>query len=166
MDGMGLPARASARLRWWFHSHEGARNHVRHLSPPGIAFSAIHPCASCRDTCRREGLPMNPVVASRAKHEQLSTALSEVSWQVQQGCGEVAAMARMALAWLETPRRPRDLEVLASTLQAIRYTAERLGETVEYEAECVECAHEDPAMLRRRAAALACAAGSAAGLTG
>lgn len=48
--------------------------------------------------------------------------------------------------WLETPQGCRDLEVLASTLQTIPYTAERLGETVEYGAERIECAHEDPAL--------------------
>ena len=88
---------------------------------------------------------------------QLSNALILVDHLVQQGCAEISAIAQLALAWLETPKGHRHMDVVARALQSIRDGAETLADYAGTEAQAMGCGFEDPAEMRRAEAAEAAA---------
>ncbi len=81
--------------------------------------------------------------------QQLSSALNEVDLLVQQSCAEMASIAQMALAWLETPQGCRQLEVVARALMSIRNNADALADYAGTEARAVGCGYDDEGELRR-----------------
>jgi len=87
--------------------------------------------------------------------QQLSHAVTEIGRLTLQGSSEVYSLGQLALAWLERPEGHRNLEVVANALQAICGAAQRMEELVEDEVSYVHCLQEDPAYLRRMAAASA-----------
>jgi hypothetical protein len=89
--------------------------------------------------------------------QQLSNALSQVDRLVQQGCAEMASIAQLALAWLETPEGHRQFDVVAHALQTIRNGAEALADYAGTEAREMGCGYDDPAEQRRSEAAEAAA---------
>ena len=104
---------------------------------------------------------MNPTQPSTATDShsarQLSNALTQVDHLVQQGCAEISAIAQLALAWLETPKGHRHLDVVARALQSIRDSAETLADYAGTEAQAMGCGFEDAAEMRRAEAAEAAA---------
>lgn len=87
--------------------------------------------------------------------QQLSHAVTEIGRLTLQGSSEVYSLGQLALAWLERPEGYRNLEVVSNALQAICGAAQRMEELVEDEVNHVHCLQEDPAYLRRMAAAAA-----------
>lgn len=88
---------------------------------------------------------------------QLSNALTQVDHLVQQGCAEISSIAQLALAWLETPKGHRRMDVVARALQSIRDSAETLADYAGTEAQAMGCGFEDAAEMRRAEAAEAAA---------
>ena len=72
---------------------------------------------------------------------QLSNALTQVDHLVQQGCAEISAIAQLALAWLETPKGHRHMDVVARALQCIRDSAETLADYAGTEAQAMGCGY-------------------------
>ena len=94
-------------------------------------------------------------IPTQATSQQLSHAVTEIGRLTLQGSSEVYSLGQLALAWLERPEGYRNLEVVANALQAICGAAQRMEELVEDEVNHVHCLQEDPAYLRRMAAAAA-----------
>ena len=76
---------------------------------------------------------------------------------MQQGCAEISAIAQLALAWLETPKGHRHLDVVARALQSIRDGAETLADYAGTGAQALGCGFDDPAEMHRAEAAEAAA---------
>ena len=72
---------------------------------------------------------------------QLSNALTQVDHLVQQGCAEISSIAQLALAWLETPKGHRHMDVVARALQCIRDSAETLADYAGTEAQAMGCGY-------------------------
>ena len=87
----------------------------------------------------------------------LSNALTQVDHLVQQGCAEISSIAQLALAWLETPKGHRHMDVVARALQSIRDSAETLADYAGTESQAMGCGFEDAAEMRRAEAAEAAA---------
>lgn len=98
-----------------------------------------------------------PTPTDNRTPQDVSSALHAVDLLVQQGCAEMASIAQMALAWLETPQGCQQLEVVARALVSIRNNADALADYAGTEARAVGCGYDDPGELRRGEAAEAAA---------
>ena len=121
-------------------------------------FPRIRLCALFwRRPFHTEGPGMNPAQPTPATDShstrQLSNALTQVDHLVQQGCAEISSIAQLALAWLETPKGHRHMDVVARALQSIRDSAETLADYAGTEAQAMGCGFEDAAEMRRAEAA-------------
>lgn len=115
---------------------------------------------ACPPSPGAPGQPMATAMHPPPDHhsaEKVSSALHEVDLLVQQSCAEMASIAQMALAWLETPQGCRQLEVVARALMSIRNNADALADYAGTEARAVGCGYEDAGELRRGEAAEAAA---------
>lgn len=98
-----------------------------------------------------------PTPTDNRSPQDVSSALHAVDLLVQHSCAEMASIAQMALAWLETPQGCRQLEVVARALVSIRNNADALADYAGTEAQAVGCGYDDPGELRRGEAAEAAA---------
>lgn len=83
----------------------------------------------------------------------LRAAVTDMDCLAQAALNEIASIARMSLAWLETPDGQRSTETIADALNNIWYRAQNAAENIGFEAERVGCAFEDEAQIKRCRAA-------------
>lgn len=84
---------------------------------------------------------------------QLQAAITDIDSMSQCGFSEISAIAKLALATLETPDGYRFHENIALALRAIWGKADDIENCINYRAEQVGCNYSDPARERRYAAA-------------
>jgi hypothetical protein len=84
---------------------------------------------------------------------QLQAAITDMDNLAQCGFSEISAIAKLALAALETPDGHKFHENIALALQAIWGRANDAENCINYRAEQVGCNWRDPASERRYAAA-------------
>lgn len=80
---------------------------------------------------------------------QLRSAVIEIDTLASAAFGEIAAVARLALAYLETPDGYRHPELIAQALTSIFDRASGSADSVIFEAEQVGCHTIDQRWLRR-----------------
>lgn len=83
---------------------------------------------------------------------QLREAITEIDSMSQGAFSEIAALAKLALASLETPAAYDDPEGMVYVLSAIREKAKATENLINCAAEDVGCNYKDEAMYRRWAA--------------
>lgn len=109
-------------------------------------ISATTARATLRDLLRsREGAKSNDV-------KLLQGAVHFMDALAQEGFSEISAIAKLALAALETPDGYRDTETIARALRAIWYKADDIENCINHQAEEVGCNYRDPNAERRYAA--------------
>lgn len=86
---------------------------------------------------------------SKATPEQLREAVTEMDSMAKSTFGEIAAIAKLALASLERPEAYIDLEGLARILSSIWGKALSAETCIGNYAQEVGCDYKDQAMLRR-----------------
>jgi hypothetical protein len=79
----------------------------------------------------------------------LKRAITQIDELSTNGFSEIAAVAKMALAWMETPRGYNDTEVLAAALKTIWEKADTTENSISYEADQVGCATDHDGLKRR-----------------
>lgn len=84
-----------------------------------------------------------------ATPDQLREAITEIDSMSQGAFSEIATIAKLALASLETPAGCNDIDSIASLLSAIFGKAKDAENYINCMAEGVACNYKDPAMLRR-----------------
>lgn len=84
--------------------------------------------------------------------KRLQAAVIDMDCLSQDGFGEIAAIAKLALAALETPGGYSDLETIAQALNSIRSKADSISNCVNSQAEAVGCNYHNPSVERRYAA--------------
>lgn len=90
---------------------------------------------------------------SNTTPEQLRTAITEMDGMAQSGFSQIAAIARLALAALETPSAyTTNTENIACALQTISGIAFDIENCINCSAEAVGCNYKDEALERRYAA--------------
>ena len=90
--------------------------------------------------------------ASAATTDKLCNAVESMDGLSQDGFSEIAAIAKLALAWLEKPDAYRHMDVTANALSAIWGKAEDIQNCINSQAEEVGCNYVDDAQSRRWAA--------------
>lgn len=80
---------------------------------------------------------------------QLRKAITEMDSMAQGAFSEIATMAKLVLASLETPKGCDDIESIAYVLTAIFGKALEAENSINSMAEDVACNYKDQAMLRR-----------------
>lgn len=80
---------------------------------------------------------------------QLREAITEMDSMAQGAFSEIATVARLALASLETPRGCDDIESIAHVLSFIWGKALDAENCINSTAEGVACNYKDQSMLRR-----------------
>lgn len=83
----------------------------------------------------------------------LCAAVRDMDCFAQQALGEIVSIARLSLAWLETPDGQRNTETIADALNTIWFRAQNAAECIGLEADDVGCAHHDEAQKNRCQAA-------------
>lgn len=86
---------------------------------------------------------------STATPEQLREAITEIDSMSQGAFSEIATIAKLALASLETLAGCDDVDGIARVLSAIRAKALDAENYINSMAEGVACNYKDEAMLRR-----------------
>ena len=86
---------------------------------------------------------------STATPEQLRGVIKLIDALSQEAFSEIKALAKMAMASLETPAGYTNIEHLFYVLNAIGNKADDIEDCINREAEGVGCNHEDHAMIRR-----------------
>lgn len=74
---------------------------------------------------------------SDADIKRLTAAVTDIAVISYSALGEIAAIVKLLLLWLETQEAYRDPETIIRALDNIIYTAQNTIETVEHEAEAV-----------------------------
>jgi len=115
----------------------------------------------CRPDWRRDGSSSSAPLtkANMAKHptpgapaptpDQLRNAVEFMDSLSQNGFSEISAIAKLALAWLETPDGHRHLDVIAHALSTIWGKADDIQNCINSQAEEVGCHYVDDAERRR-----------------
>lgn len=85
--------------------------------------------------------------------QALQSAVETMDCLSQAAFAEIASIARLALARLETSEGHRHIEDIALVLRVIQGTADDTRNCINCEAEQVGCTHKDEALARRRQAA-------------
>jgi len=87
----------------------------------------------------------------QASHDlkRLHNAITDIDALSQHAFSEIAAVADLALHWMESPIDYRRLDVIANALSSISCRAQNTLESIGYEAESVGCGYEDPDKKRR-----------------
>ena len=80
---------------------------------------------------------------------QLRDAIESMDSLSESGFSEIASIAKMALAYLETPNVALHVEDIANALSAIQGKAEDIKNCINYQAEEVGCNYVDKAKIRR-----------------
>lgn len=80
---------------------------------------------------------------------QLRDAIESMDSLSEIGFSEIASIAKMALAYLETPNVGFRIEDIANALSAIQWKAEDIKNCINCQAEEVGCNYVDEAKLRR-----------------
>lgn len=80
---------------------------------------------------------------------QLRDAIESMDSLSEIGFSEIASIAKMALAYLETPNVALHVEDIANALSAIQGKAEDIKSCINYQAEEVGCNYVDKAKIRR-----------------
>lgn len=80
---------------------------------------------------------------------QLRNAVEFMDCQAQDGLSEIASLAKLALARLETPEGHLHIEDIARALSAIWGKADVIQDVINNAAEEVGCQYVDKAWLRR-----------------
>lgn len=86
---------------------------------------------------------------------RLQAAVYDMDCLAQGGFSEISAIAKLALAAMETPDGYRHPETIAQALRAIWGKADDIENCINCEAEEVGCNYRDPNTQRRYAAARA-----------
>lgn len=90
----------------------------------------------------------------------LRISVADIDALAQSGFSRISAVAKMALACLESPTHARDLDVLAEAFIMIDAVAQDIQNCINTEAENVGCNYVDKAKMRRWDAARAIRTGS------
>lgn len=96
---------------------------------------------STTPTTQRRQTPATP--------DQLRNAVTFMDCLSNNGFDEIIAIAKLALAWLETPNGYQHLDVVASALNAIWGKAENIQNSIGWEVEQVGCDYVDEHQKRR-----------------
>lgn len=97
--------------------------------------------------------PPAPAFDAERELARMRLAVSEMQSIAVGSLDQIAAMAKLVLAALETPLpTPHDREMLAQVLAAMVEKAEMTSDSVSFEAENVGVVHRDEAKARRAAA--------------
>ncbi|PHV11505.1 hypothetical protein [Chitinimonas sp. BJB300] len=80
---------------------------------------------------------------------QLRNAVKSMDRLSQDGLSEMTAIARLALAWLETPDSYQHMDNIAYALQMIWGKADDIQNSINAQAEEVGCHYVDDARHRR-----------------
>lgn len=91
---------------------------------------------------------MSAQSSSASAHARIITDIDSLS---QQGFGQIAAIARLALVAMESPETCRHPEYLAHAFEVIWSIAEDVQNCINAQAEEVGCNYIDPAVSRRQA---------------
>lgn len=85
--------------------------------------------------------------------KDLKWAITQIDELSTDGFSAIAAIAKMALAWMETPRGYNDTEVIAAALKSIWEKADTTESSISYEADQVGCAatHDELKNCRQEA---------------
>ena len=83
----------------------------------------------------------------------LCAAVRDMDCLAQAALGEIASVARLSLAWLETPDGQRNTETIADALNTIWFRAQNAAECIGLEADGVGCAFNDESQVKRCRAA-------------
>lgn len=81
---------------------------------------------------------------------RLKAAITDMDCLAQSGFSEISAIAKLALAALETPDGYTNLEIIAQALRAIWVKADDIENCVNFAAGQVGCNYKDQATERRR----------------
>jgi hypothetical protein len=79
----------------------------------------------------------------------LCSAVRDMDCFAQQALGEIVSLARLSLAWLETPEGQSNTETIAAALNSIWFRAQNAAECIGLEADGVDCAFIDEAQVKR-----------------
>lgn len=79
----------------------------------------------------------------------LKAVITQIDELSSNGLSEIAAVAKMALAWMEMPKGYSDTEVIAAALKCIWEKADTIENSISYEADQVGCAISHDQMRRR-----------------
>lgn len=88
-------------------------------------------------------------MCERPTYDTLKSTIETLDGLSQDGFSEIATLAQMALAHMETPGAYLWPETLAQVLRTIRAKAEDIENLINCEAEQVGCHYQDPATERR-----------------
>ena len=80
---------------------------------------------------------------------KLQSVIEDMDALAQGGFSEISALAKLALAALQTPQGYRDIESIVQALQAIRGKAEDINNCINYTAETVGCNYKDERLYSR-----------------
>ncbi|KAI3598738.1 hypothetical protein D8I24_5684 [Cupriavidus necator H850] len=81
--------------------------------------------------------------------KELRATVNAIDALSHEGFSEIAAIAGLAMASLETPSGCLRMEDIAHALRAIRTKADDIANCINWEAEKVGCNHKDEAQMRR-----------------
>lgn len=81
--------------------------------------------------------------------EKIRMEISDIDALSQEVCGQMAAVARLALASLETPEGIMDIDVIARALSLIQEKASALSNDINCSAERLGAAYTDEGVARR-----------------
>lgn len=103
------------------------------------------------ETCTRRHIMSNQSIATSVAPTvpQLRDAIESMDSLSESGFSEIASIAKMALAYLETPNVALHVEDIANALSAIQGKAEDIKNCINYQAEEVGCNYVDKAKIRR-----------------
>lgn len=87
-----------------------------------------------------------------AEIKGLMRAITQIDELSTDGFSEIASIAKMALAWMETPKGYNDTEVIAAALKTIWAKADTTENSISYEADQVGCATTHDGLTRRQEA--------------
>lgn len=131
-------------------SSDGPFPSTRFSTPYSLATQPWKVGLQVTRTCRRRdtmshsiATPVAPTVPQLRDAIELMDSLSE------SGFSEIASIAKMALAYLETPNVALHVEDIANALSAIQGKAEDIKNCINYQAEEVGCNYVDEAKIRR-----------------
>ena len=82
-------------------------------------------------------------------NERLCAVVNEMDGMAQGGLGEIAAIARLALAAMEAPQMHRDWDAFAGAFLAIEGRAKDVQNLINVTAEAVGCNYVDGGRRRR-----------------
>ena len=106
--------------------------------------------ASGKTISRRHNMSNQSIATSVAPTvPQLRDAIESMDSLSESGFSEIASIAKMALAYLETPNVALHVEDIANALSAIQGKAEDIKNCINYQAEEVGCNYVDEAKIRR-----------------